>query len=520
MPIRLDTVQRAVLACILILAVAAFTFLMSLLGGCAAGPDYVRPAVQTPAAYREAAKNGGKDWKQARPADLGGRGDWWACYDDPTLDSLVARVAVSNQNVRQVEARYRQAKALVREARASYFPTVTADGSATRGKQSPGSATATTYAVSGDVSWELDLWGATRRSVESESAGAEASAADLAAELLSMQAELVTDYFALRTIDLELDLYKRTVAAYERSLSITRNQYNAGIVTRSDVASAETQLKSAQASAIDLEVDRRQYEHAIAVLMGQPPATFSLPPRLDALRVPDIPVGVPSELLERRPDIAAAERRAAAANAQIGVAMAAFFPTLTLSAGGGYQNDGLADLLSVPNRVWTLGPELALTLFDGGLRAAKTDYARAAYDETVAGYRQTVLDGFREVEDYLAALSVLAREQVVQNEAVSAAREAERLALDQYKAGTVDYVSVVSAQTQALSSELTSVGLQGRRIAASVSLIEALGGGWRAGGTKAPTANAGGNEADASAGKTAKDAAVASRTTADAKTVE
>jgi len=475
------SLNRRILARIPALALGGVLVLSVFSGGCAAGPDYVRPAVLTPTAYREATDDAGNNWKTARPADLSGRGEWWSCYGDGTLDALVRRIVVSNQNVLQVEAQYRQAKAMVREAQAGFFPTVSAGGSATRSKTSSSSSAATSYAASGSVSWEADLWGATRRSVESQKASVEASAADLAAELLSMQAELVQDYFQIRVVDIQMDLYRRTIEAYTRALAITRNQYNAGINTRADVATAERQLKSAQASAVDLQISRRQYEHAIAVLMGVPPADFSLPQRLDKLDVPAVPSGVPSDLLERRPDIAAAERRMAAANAQIGVEMSAFFPSLTLSATGGYASKTLSNLLSAPNRVWSLGPELALTLFDGGLRAAKTDYARAAYDENVASYRQTVLTGFREVEDYLAALNVLAQEQEVQDQAVAAAREAERLELDQYKAGTVSYTSVADAQIQALSNELSAVSVQGRSISASVSLIVALGGGWRTG---------------------------------------
>ena len=412
------------------------------------------------------------------PAKCPPWGGWWERYGDATLNSLAERVRISNQNVRQAEAQYRQAKALARQARSDFFPTITGTGSAARGAVQPGASPGATHAVSGEVQWTADLWGSVRRSVESAEASAQASAADLAAMRLSMAAELARDYFQLRILDLERDLYARTIAAYARSLQIARNQYAAGIVTRSDVAQAESQLKSSQASALDLDLERRQLEHAMAVLVGESPAAFSLPPRLVALGAPDIPAGVPSELLERRPDIAAAERRAAAANADIGVAVAAYFPSLTLSASGGYQSSRLADLLTTPSRVWSLGPELALTIFDGGRRAAATDAARAAFDAAAAEYRQTVLDAFREVEDYLVALRMLEEESRVQAQAVRAACEAESLALAQYKAGTTDYVAVVSAQTQALSNQLTAVSLEGRRIAASVSLIEALGGGW------------------------------------------
>ncbi|MDH1304400.1 efflux transporter outer membrane subunit [Achromobacter sp. GD03932] len=465
------------------IAVAA---LCALLGACAVGPDYQRPALDVGTAYKE-----GQDqvdgWKPARPQDQAERGAWWQVYDDATLNGLVERLNASNQTVAQAEANYRQALGLVRGARAGFFPTVGAGAGMTRSgsgggqngsTSSSGSNVSNQYSLTGNVSWEVDLWGRVRRSVESSEASAAASLADLGATRLSAQAALVQAYLQLRVLDEQKRLLDATVAAYEKSLQLTQNRYAVGVAGQADVAVARTQVESTRAQSIDLDWQRGQLEHAIAVLMGQAPSQFSLPPTVFALQLPQIPVGLPSELLERRPDVAAAERRAAAANAQIGVAQAAWFPSLTLSADGGFRNGQFAELLTAPARFWSLGPALALTIFDGGAREAQVEQARASYDAQAAAYRQTALTGLREVEDYLIQLRVMENEQVVQRRALEAARESLRLTQNQYKAGLVDYLSVAVVDATALNSERNALSLLGNRFAASVNLIVALGGGW------------------------------------------
>ncbi len=457
--------------------------------GCAVGPNYVRPAAEAPSAYKEAAP-----FKQAVPRDQEPRGNWWEVFNDPKLDALVAQVEVSNQTIKAAEARVREARALTQAARAALFPLVSATASATRSSSRSGSAIVANtgtissqgggvrnnYNVSLDVSWEVDLWGRIRRTIEAGEATAQASVADVESAKLVAQAQLAEDYFLLRVQDAQIRLLNDTVDAYQRSLQLTRNQYAVGVAARADVAQAETQLKSTQAQAIDAGVQRAQLEHAIAVLLGKAPADFSVAAEIVPTEFPPIPPSLPSELLERRPDIAAAERRAAAANAQIGVAQAAFFPSLTLSATGGFQSSVLSKLFSLPSRYWSLGSDLAQTLFDAGLRRAQTDQAIATYDENVANYRQTVLGGFQEVEDNLAALRILEQEAVVQDEAVKAARESLTITLNQYRAGTANYLAVVIVQATALSNERTALAILGRRLTASVALIQALGGGWNA----------------------------------------
>ncbi|MGE5466812.1 MAG: efflux transporter outer membrane subunit [Ignavibacteria bacterium] len=457
------------------------------LAGCAVGPDYHRPEVETPAAYKEAG-----NWKPAQPQDEAPRGAWWQVFGDPELDKLVAQVEVSNQNVRAAEAQYRQAAALVGAAQAQWFPTLTANMSATRaqGVSSSASSSGTTTVTPGSpirnsvrpsltASWEADIWGGIARNVEANQASAQASAADLQAALLSAQATLVQSYLQLRVNDEQQRLLARTIAAYERSLQITRNRYEAGVAPRVDVAQAEAQLRSTQAQAIDLRAQRAQLEHAIAVLLGRAPAEFSLA-AVDALpTLPDQPGGLPSELLERRPDIAAAERRMAQANAQIGVAQAAFFPTLTLGASTGYQGTSLSQLFTLPNRFWSIGPALALTLFDAGARASQKEAATAVYDKNVATYRQTVLAAFQEVEDNLAALQVLGEEAQAQHAAAQASAEALALTENQYQAGIVSFLNVVTTQATALSAARAELDVTGRRLVASATLLKALGGGWR-----------------------------------------
>lgn len=451
--------------------------------GCTAGPNYVRPPVETPSAYKEA-----QAWKQAEPRDERPRGNWWEAFNDPQLDALVTQVAITNQTIKAAEARVREARALTDAARAAFFPIVTANASATR-SSSPGGTIVggtvgasrgirNTYNVALDVNWEIDLWGRVRRTVEASEASGEASVADLEAAKLSAQAQLAEDYFLLRVQDAQIQLLNDTVVAYERSLQLTRNQYAVGVVGRADVAQAETQLKSTQAQAIDAAVQRAQLEHAIAVLIGKPPADFSIAAEAVPTVFPVIPVELPSELLERRPDIAAAERRAAAANAQIGVAESAFFPSLTLSATGGFQSSLFSQLFTLPSRYWSLGPQLAQVIFDAGLRRAQTAQAIATYDENVANYRQTVLAGFQEVEDNLAALKILEQEAAVQDEAVRTARESLAIVLNQYRAGIANYLAVVVIQAAALNNERTALSILSRRLTASVVLIKALGGGW------------------------------------------
>jgi NodT family efflux transporter outer membrane factor (OMF) lipoprotein len=452
--------------------------------GCSVGPNYVRPPVETPSVYKEA-----QGWKQAEPRDARPRGNWWEVFHDPQLNTLVTQVAITNQTIKAAEARVRQARALTQAARAAFFPIVNANVSATRsssrggtivgGSVDSGGGVRNNYNVSLDVNWEIDLWGRVRRTVEASEATAEASAADLESAKLSAQAQLAEDYFLLRVQDAQIRLLNDTVAAYERSLQLTRNQYAVGVVGRADVAQAETQLKSTQAQAIDAAVQRAQLEHAIAILIGKPPAEFSIAAEAVPTEFPVIPGELPSELLERRPDIAAAERRAAAANAQIGVAESAFFPSLTLSATGGFQSSVLSQLFSLPSRYWSLGPALAQIIFDAGLRRAQTAQAIATYDENVANYRQTVLAGFQEVEDNLAALKILEQEAAVQDEAVKAARESLAIVLNQYRAGIANYLAVVVIQAAALNNERTALSILGRRLTASVVLIKALGGGWK-----------------------------------------
>ncbi len=457
--------------------------LTAMLGGCMVGPDYVRPTPPVPPAYKEAV-----DWKVAQPSDNAPRGNWWEVFGDADLNALVAQVDISNQTVLAAEARVREARAATQAATAALFPLVTANASAARSGRGAGSNSVTnarsgvnnTFNVALDASWEVDLWGGIRRSVEASSATAEATEADLAGATLSAQGLLAQDYLLLRVEDAQISLFKETVAAYERSLQLTRNQYAAGTVTRGDVAQAETQLKATQAQAVDAALTRAQLEHAIAVLAGKPPAELSIAPKALVAVFPEIPVTVPSALLERRPDIAAAERRAASANAQIGVAQAAFFPALTLSATGGFQNSMLSNLLSLPSRYWSLGAALAQTVFDAGLRSAQKAQAIATYDETVANYRSTVLNGFQDVEDNLAALTLLAQEAAFQDDAVKSARQAMTIAINQYRAGTANYLAVVVLQAAALNNERTALAIQARRLTASVGLIKALGGGWNA----------------------------------------
>lgn len=442
----------------------------ALLQACTVGPDYLKPEVATPAAFKEAPKG----WKVARPANGIDRGAWWRIYRDPLLDRLVSQVAINNQNLKAYEAAYRQAQAVVRQARASLFPTVTADPSITRTRSA--NVITTTQTAQITASWDIDLWGKVRRQIESDAASAQASAAELADLTLSSQTELVTYYFELRCQDALARLLDDTAAAYERSLKITENQHAAGTAARSDVITAQTQLASTRASAIAAGQLRAQYEHAIALLIGRSPAELTIPRGGLARTVPTIPLMMPSALLERRPDIAEAERKMQQQNALIGVAVAAFYPSVNLSAIAGYS--GAPPLVSATNLIWSLAANGSQTLFDGGARSAAVDAAGAAYDQSVANYRHTVLTAFKDVEDQLSNLRILGRQGAAQAEAVRLARQAVTIALNEYQAGTAVYTTVVTAQATALTNEQTGLQIQQNRLIASVNLVKALGGGW------------------------------------------
>jgi NodT family efflux transporter outer membrane factor (OMF) lipoprotein len=443
-----------------------------LLAACKAGPDYRKPDVPVSAAYKET----GEAWKQAKPRDDADRGKWWEIFADAELSGLVERIDVSNQSLRAAEAQVRQAQAVSAGAQANLFPTLDLSGSVVRSRT--GGATQTNRVIALDASWDADLWGRLRRALESSDASVQASAGDLAAARLSLQAQLATNYFLLRTLDRQRQLLDETVGAFQKNLTLTENRYRAGVGARADVVQAEAQLLSTQAQAIDLAVQRAQLEHAIAVLVGVPPSELAIAMQTDYKpTLPVVPVGLPSELLERRPDIAAAERRVAAANAQ--VAESAFFPSLTISGAIGYRSASGSPFFAAPNLFWSLGPAIAMTLLDFGRRQAQTDQAIAAYDATVANYRQIALQSFQQVEDNLSAVRILEEEVKLQTEAVRAARLSVQLVLNQYKAGTTSYLAVVLLQAAQLQNERTLVGLYGDRLAATVALVKALGGGWR-----------------------------------------
>jgi NodT family efflux transporter outer membrane factor (OMF) lipoprotein len=447
---------------------------LALIAACAVGPDYHRPKFEAAASYKETA-----DWKPSEPSDALTRGPWWEIYKDDSLNQLENRIDISNENVKAAVAAFDQARALVAQARAGFWPTIAASVGRQRGSVG-GGPTVTTNNADLSASWELDIWGQIRRTVESNRASAQSSAAALAAARLSAQAALATDYFELRAQDQLQKLLDDTVVAEQQSLKITESRYRFGVAARADVVSAEAQLLSSQAQQVNARIQRAILEHAIAVLIGQQPASFSLSASSMRTDVPTVPAGIPSTMLERRPDVAEAERTVAAANAQIGVAKSAYFPSLTLSGSDQYTGRTWSKLFDVPNRIWSLGPSLADTLIDGGLRRARVAQARAAYDASVDTYRQTVLTGFQQVEDNVVTLRVLEQQAVIEDAAVAAAREAEKLTLNQYKAGTVPYSSVITAQTTRLSAEETALAVLSSRLQASVGLIEALGGGWDA----------------------------------------
>ncbi len=450
--------------------------------GCAVGPNYHTPVTETPQAYKEVG-----DWKPAQPDDQHLGGDWWTIFHDPQLDALELQVNVSNQNLREAEAQYRQARAVVRYSRADLYPTVTAGPSATRSQLSanrPFTAAAAIgltqndYTVPFDFSYQVDVWGGVRRTVEANREQAQASAADLATVNLSMHAALAVDYFQARSLDAQEQLLNATVKAYQDALDLNVNLFQGGIASEVEVEQARTQLRTTQAVAIDVGVLRAQYEHAVAILIGKPPAEFTLPPLPLTAPPPQVPITVPSELLERRPDIAAAERRVAAANAQIGVAKSAYYPQINLGASGGFESANITTLLQGPSGLWSFGLSSMVTVFDAGRRRALTDQALAAYDFQVATYRQSVLAGFQQVEDNLAAVRILENEAKVQDEAVIAAQRSLDLSINRYKGGVTSYLEVTVAQSAALSDQVTAVNILGRRMSNTVLLIQALGGGW------------------------------------------
>lgn len=467
------------------------------LSSCNVGPKYAKPTAPAPQAYKEAVPKEFKEgtgWRLADPKDDRIRGNWWELYGEPELNSLEIQVRVSNQTIAQAEASFRQARAIVHQARSQLYPTIGASPSfsnsrissqtrnlGTSGGTVPVSTTGgviNTYSLPFDLSYQVDLWHKVRNQIAENAFQAQASAGDLATALLTVQTEIAQDYFEIRSLDAQKKVLNETATAYRETLRLTTARYNGGIASDEDVSQAKTQLDTAIAQATDLGVARAQYEHAIAMLIGKPPSDFSLPVAQFKPNPPPMPVGVPSELLERRPDIAAAERRVAAANAQIGVDQAAYYPNLTLSASAGLEAISLANWFTWPARFWSVGPTLAQTLFDGGLRGATTEADRAAYDGTVANYRQTVLTSFQGVEDNLAALRILAQEVVEQHTAVSDSQHTLQLATVRYTGGVDSYLNVITAQTSVLTNQLSEINIQLRQMTSSVQLVKELGGGW------------------------------------------
>jgi NodT family efflux transporter outer membrane factor (OMF) lipoprotein len=453
-----------------------------LLAGCTVGPNYKRPAAEVPPAYKEVG-----DWKPAQPSDEKLSGNWWEIFHDEQLNALEAQVNVSNQNLKAAAAAYTQARAVLRYSRADYFPTLTVNPSVTRNNfstnrqpRSPtfNGVTFTDIQIPFELSYQVDVWGRIRRTVESYREQAQASAADLATVSLSMHAQLALFYFEARSLDAQEQLLNSTVSQYQEALDLIENRFAGGLASDLEVQQAKTQLETTAAQAIDVGVARAQFEHAVAVLMGKPPASFTLAPLPLTMPPPPIPAGFPSELLERRSDIAAAERRMASANAQIGVAKAAYYPLINLAAAGGFESGKITTLISGPSTLWSVGPSAVFTLFDVGRRRALSDEAIAFYDQSVANYRQTVLSGFQQVEDNVAALRILEHEAQVQDKAVTAAQKYLELAITRYKGGVTSYLEVTTAQSAALSDEITAVSILGRRMVDAVTLVQALGGGW------------------------------------------
>jgi len=456
-----------------------------LLSSCAVGPRYSRPSAPVPTDYKETPQN----WKPAEPADQTLRGKWWEVYQDPQLNTLEEKINISNQSLKAAQAQFTQARATVRYSRSDYYPTVTAGVSATRERYSgnrplnltPGTGeTANDLVIPVDMSYEPDVWGRVRRTVEAARANAQATLADLESVSLSMHAELAVDYFQARELDAEAQLLDSTVSSYARQLELTNDRFKGGIASQVDVAQAQTQLETARAQAIDVREQRTQFEHAIAVLIGEPASTFTLPAVVLVESPPVIPPGLPSELLERRPDIAANERLMVAANANIGVAKAAYFPLFNLFPSAGFESTTIVNWLSGASAFASVGASAVVTAFDVGRRRAASDQARAAYDQAVANYRQDVLTAYQEVEDNLAALRLLEDESNTETAAVAAAEHSLALSNNRYKGGVTAYLEVITAQTTALANERTAVQISGRRMVDSVLLIKALGGGWNA----------------------------------------
>jgi len=451
--------------------------LLLVLSSCAIGPKYVRPPAPSPAAYREEVPAG---WKEAQPDDGALRGKWWTVYNDPGLNALEDQVSISNQNVLAAEAQFREAKAALGIARAGQSPAVTATPFLTASGAGgiPGVGGVFSMPING--TYPIDLWGSIRRTVAANSAVAQASAAQLENAKLLYQAELASDYFQIQGLDASLQLLDATVKSYVQNVQLTQDRYDGGVASMSDIAQAQTQLESARLQLTDLGVQRAQFEHAIAVLTGRPPSELSIPALGNQSPPPTTLVGLPSALLERRPDVAAAERQVVVANEQIGIAEAAFYPSLNLGATAGSQATAILDLLSLPSRFWSVGPQLAETLFDGGKRHAQVKLSEASYDATVANYRQTVLTAFQQVEDSLSQLRILSDESDIAERAVKAAQQSLDISTIQYRAGTANYLQVITAQTSTLQNQRSEVDLLTRRMVASVSLIQALGGGWDA----------------------------------------
>lgn len=467
----------------------AIIMAMALMTACSLAPPYQKPVVVMPDAFKESGP-----WQPAAPADTAARGIWWHGYGDATLDDLEDKLNSSNPNLAAASDRYAQARAFVGEARSGLFPEVDATAYATRNRQSDhrplrSSSQPDEYKdnyLGGQLNYELDLWGRVRNGIAAGEAGAQASAADLASVHLSLNAELASDYITLRGLDALAQLFADTVDAYSKALELTQNRFEGGIASALDVSHAQTQLETARAELVDTQARRALYEHAIASLVGQPASQFTLAAKVVDLPIPVTPTGLPSTLLERRPDIAAAERRTAQANSQIGVERAAFYPSLTLTALGGFENTGGAGWLTAPNEFWAVGPRSLFTLFDAGKRKARDEEAKAALAEAGERYRATVLSAFQQVEDNLALLHLLGEEAKNVDAAVAAARRTLDLALDRYRNGAVNYLEVVEAQTAALQTQRTSLNLRDRQLEASVGLIRALGGGWSADSLPAP----------------------------------
>lgn len=444
---------------------------------CATAPKYMRPETPSPSAYREPPPAG---WTTAQPNDAAVRGEWWRTFNEPALDALEDEVSISNQNVLAAEAQYRAARAAVRVTAADQLPTVTASASVTHAGGSASLHQGDLYQVPVDVSYDADVWGRIRHSVAANAAIAQASAADLESARLLYQSELASDYFQVQGLDADRVLLEQAVTSYEEYLKLTQDRFKGGVVSMADVALAQTQLEGARAQLADIGIARAQFEHAIAVLTGHSPSEVSVPPEKAEASQPVVPVGLPSSLLQRRPDIAAAERRVAAANQQIGVARAAFYPDLVLGGSAGSQAVAIADLFTTPTRLWSVGAQLAETIFDGGKRRAQVKVSQAAYDTTVADYRQTVLTGFQQVEDALSSLRILAQETEIVDRAVVAAQQSLDISTTQYRGGLVNYLQVITAQTSLLENQRDKVDLRTKQLLASVSLIQALGGGWNA----------------------------------------